>query len=86
MLNDILFPKYSASEPSCLIPRLVYKYRRWQEISDFHVSWFMFHVSWLMAILGSWQFGVHGSRLMIHGKGFETPNWHFNIKTISDGR
>ena len=54
--------------------------------SMFHVSWFMFHVSWLMAILGSWQFGVHGSRLMIHGKGFETPNWHFKIKTISDGR
>ena len=47
---------------------------------------FMFLVSWLMAILGSWQFGVHGSRLMIHGKGFETPNWHFKIKTISDGR
>ena len=30
VLNDILFPKYSASEPSRLIPRLVYKYRRWQ--------------------------------------------------------
>ena len=30
VLNDILFPKYSASEPSSLIPRLVYKYRRWQ--------------------------------------------------------
>lgn len=30
MLKDILYPKYSASEPSCLIPRLLYKYRRWQ--------------------------------------------------------
>lgn len=30
VLNDILYPKYSASEPSHLIPRLVYKYRRWQ--------------------------------------------------------
>ena len=30
VLNDILYPKYSASEPSCLIPRLVCKYRRWQ--------------------------------------------------------
>ena len=30
VLNDILYPKFSAREPSCLIPRLVYKYRRWQ--------------------------------------------------------
>lgn len=30
VLNDILYPKYSASEPSRLIPRLKYKYRRWQ--------------------------------------------------------
>ena len=30
VLNDILYPKYSASEPSGLIPRLVYKYQRWQ--------------------------------------------------------
>ena len=30
VLNDILCPKYSASEPSRLIPRLVYKYCRWQ--------------------------------------------------------
>lgn len=30
VLNDILFPKFSASEPSNLIPRLLYKYRRWQ--------------------------------------------------------
>lgn len=30
VLNDILFPKFSASEPSHLIPRLLYKYRRWQ--------------------------------------------------------
>lgn len=30
VLKDILYPKYSASEPSWLIPRLVYKYRRWQ--------------------------------------------------------
>lgn len=30
VLKDILYPKYSASEPSCLIPRLLYKYRRWQ--------------------------------------------------------
>lgn len=30
VLNDILYPKYSASEPSRLIPRLVYKYRRWK--------------------------------------------------------
>ena len=30
VLKDILNPKYSASEPSGLIPRLVYKYRRWQ--------------------------------------------------------
>lgn len=30
VLKDILYPKYSASEPSLLIPRLLYKYRRWQ--------------------------------------------------------
>lgn len=30
VLKDILYPKFSASEPSSLIPRLVYKYRRWQ--------------------------------------------------------
>ena len=30
VLNDILVPKYSASEPSSLIPRLMYKYHRWQ--------------------------------------------------------
>ena len=30
VLNDILYPKFSAPEPSCLIPRLVYKYCRWQ--------------------------------------------------------
>lgn len=30
VLNDILYPKYSAREPSCLIPRLIYKYHRWQ--------------------------------------------------------
>lgn len=30
VFNDVLYPKYSASEPSSLIPRLVYKYRRWQ--------------------------------------------------------
>lgn len=30
VLKDILYPDYSASEPSCLIPRLLYKYRRWQ--------------------------------------------------------
>lgn len=30
VLKDILYPKYSVSEPSCLIPRSVYKYRRWQ--------------------------------------------------------
>ena len=32
VLNDILYPKYSANEPSHLIPRLLYKYRRWQEM------------------------------------------------------
>lgn len=30
VLNDILYPKFSASEPSSRIPRLVNKYRRWQ--------------------------------------------------------
>ena len=30
VLKDILYPKYSASEPTRLIPRLLYKYRRWQ--------------------------------------------------------
>ena len=30
VLKDILYPKFSASEPSHLIPRLLYKYRRWQ--------------------------------------------------------
>lgn len=30
VLNDIMFPKYSANEPLHLIPRLLYKYRRWQ--------------------------------------------------------
>lgn len=30
VLNDILYPKFSASEPSHLIPRLLYKYHRWQ--------------------------------------------------------
>lgn len=30
VLKDVLYPKFSASEPSSLIPRLLYKYRRWQ--------------------------------------------------------
>lgn len=30
ILNDIIRPSYSAVEPQRLIPRLVYKYRRWQ--------------------------------------------------------
>lgn len=30
VLKDIMHPKFSASEPSCLFPRLLYKYRRWQ--------------------------------------------------------
>ena len=30
VLNDIWYPKYTASEPTRLIPRLLYKYRRWQ--------------------------------------------------------
>ena len=30
VLKDILYPKYSVSEPSRLIPRLLYKYRRWK--------------------------------------------------------
>ena len=30
VLNDILYPKYSANEPSRLIPRLIYKCRRWK--------------------------------------------------------
>lgn len=29
VLNDILYPQYTADEPSCLIPRLIYKYKRW---------------------------------------------------------
>ncbi len=30
VLKDVLYPKYSVSEPSRLLPRLVYKYHRWQ--------------------------------------------------------
>lgn len=30
ILADILFPKYATEEPTYLIPRLVYKYKRWQ--------------------------------------------------------
>ena len=30
VLNDILFPKYTAEEPRGLIKRLAYKYRRWK--------------------------------------------------------
>ena len=30
VLKDVLYPKFSAREPSSLIPRLLYKYRRWQ--------------------------------------------------------
>ena len=30
VLNDILYPKYTAEEPRGLIKRLVYKYRRWK--------------------------------------------------------
>lgn len=30
VLKDVLYPIFSASEPSSLIPRLLYKYRRWQ--------------------------------------------------------
>lgn len=30
ILADILFPKYATEEPKHLIPRLVYKYKRWQ--------------------------------------------------------
>ena len=29
VLDDILYPQYTADEPSCLIPRLIYKYKRW---------------------------------------------------------
>ena len=30
VLNDILHPKFTADEPSYLIPRLAYKYKRWK--------------------------------------------------------
>ncbi len=30
VLGDIIEPAYGAASPKCLIPRLVYKYRRWQ--------------------------------------------------------
>ena len=30
ILNDILNPKFEATEPSCILSRLIYKYRRWQ--------------------------------------------------------
>lgn len=30
VLNDILSPKYTLEEPSRLIPRLIYKYKRWR--------------------------------------------------------
>ena len=30
MLADIMNPKYTAAEPACFIPRLVYKYKRWK--------------------------------------------------------
>lgn len=30
VLDDILFPKFSVKEPSRLIPRLLYKYKRWK--------------------------------------------------------
>ena len=30
MLNDILYPKYSLREPAGLLPRLIYKFRRWK--------------------------------------------------------
>ena len=30
IFKDILNPKYEAEEPNCLIPRLLFKYRRWQ--------------------------------------------------------
>ena len=30
VLNDILFPRFSNHEPSFLLPRLIYKYKRWK--------------------------------------------------------
>ena len=30
IMNDILYPKYSVDEPSNLLPRIMYKYRRWK--------------------------------------------------------
>ena len=30
VLNDILYPEYTADEPSRLLPRLIYKYKRWK--------------------------------------------------------
>ena len=30
VLADILEPAFGASEPKCIVPRLIYKYRRWQ--------------------------------------------------------
>ena len=30
MLADIMNPKYTAAEPACFIPRLLYKYKRWK--------------------------------------------------------
>ena len=30
VLNDILYPKFSMNEPASLIPRLIYKYKRWK--------------------------------------------------------
>ena len=30
VLNDVLYPKYTADEPSRLVPRLIYKYKRWK--------------------------------------------------------
>ena len=30
VLNDILNPQYDVIEPKCLLPRLLYKYRRWR--------------------------------------------------------
>lgn len=30
VFNDIIHPEFEAASPKLLIPRLIYKYRRWQ--------------------------------------------------------
>ena len=53
VLKDILEPKFTAEEPTSLIPRLVYKYKRWQGNSWKHEMCYQ-ESMWSTFLYGVW--------------------------------